>query len=196
VDVTLASANPHKLRELRTLLPGWRIEALETTGMPEETGETFYANARMKARFARAVCERDRWTLGEDSGLEVNGLDGRPGIRSARFAGPDASDEENLARLLEELSGIDGDGRRARYLCELVLLSPELAEFRGTGTLEGRVAEEPRGSGGFGYDPIFVPEGETSTVAELGDAWKASNSHRARAAHALVEAVGSGAPEG
>jgi XTP/dITP diphosphohydrolase len=196
MDVRLASGNPHKLRELRTLFPDWRIHALDTTGMPEETGETFYANARIKARFGRVVGHREAWTLGEDSGLEVQGLDRRPGIRSARYAGAHASDVDNLTRLLEELADVAGEGRRARYVCELVLLSPELREFRGTGTLAGRIAVEPRGSGGFGYDPIFVPEGETSTVAELGDAWKAGHSHRARAAAALRAAVGSGAGAG
>jgi XTP/dITP diphosphohydrolase len=133
--------------------------------------------------------------LGEDSGLQVDGLGGRPGIYSARFAGEGASDEENVARLLEELRSVELEGRRARYVCELVCLSPELEEFRGTGTLAGRIAEEPRGRGGFGYDPVFVPDGETSTVAELGNAWKESHSHRARAADALRRAVGSAAEE-
>jgi len=196
ITVKLASGNAHKLRELRALLPGWEIEPLATTGMPEETGDTFYANADLKARFARTVGEADSWVLGEDSGIEVDGLGGRPGILSARYAGPDASDEENAAKLLEELRSVEGEGRRARYVSELVLLGPALEEVRGTGVLEGRIAENPRGSGGFGYDPVFVPDGETRTVAELGDAWKAQWSHRARAASALREAVGSAAPEG
>lgn len=193
MNVKLASGNPHKLRELRALLSGWEIEPPKTTAMPEETGDTFYENARAKARFVRTAGGLDAWVLGEDSGLEVEGLGGRPGIRSARFAGAGASDEENLARLLRELEGVSGEGRRGRYVCELVLLAPELREFRGTGTLEGRIAGEPRGTGGFGYDPVFVPEGEARTVAELGDEWKARNSHRARAAAALTEAVGSAA---
>ncbi|MGH2996653.1 MAG: non-canonical purine NTP pyrophosphatase [Gaiellaceae bacterium] len=193
--VDLASSNPHKLRELRELLPGWELAALDTTGMPEESGETFYDNARAKARFGRMVGELDVWMLGEDSGLEVDGIGGRPGIRSARFAGPGASDEENVARLLEKLRGLEGDGRRARYVCELVLFSPELEEFRGRGTLEGRIAGAPRGTGGFGYDPVFVPDEEERTVGELGDAWKAAHSHRAAAAGALRKAVGSAAEE-
>jgi XTP/dITP diphosphohydrolase len=132
--------------------------------------------------------------LGEDSGLEVDGLGGRPGIHSARYAGPGAGDQANVARLLEELRGVGEPGRKARYVCELVCLSPGLEEFRGSGVLEGSIADEPRGSAGFGYDPVFVPEGETATVAELGDEWKREHSHRARAAAALREAVGS-APE-
>jgi XTP/dITP diphosphohydrolase len=110
----------------------------------------------------------------------VVGLGGRPGIESARFAGG-----KHVERLLAELQGIEGDARRARYVCELVALSPEGDELRGTGILEGRIVEEPRGAGGFGFDPIFVPDGETRTVAELGDEWKASHSHRAKAAEAL-----------
>jgi XTP/dITP diphosphohydrolase len=194
LKVVLASGNPHKLRELRTLLPGWELEALETAGLPEETGETFYANARAKADFGRSVGEPDAWTLGEDSGLEVDGLGGGPGIRSARYAGPWASDEDNVARLLAELRDVGVPGRRARYVSELVLLAPGSEEFRGTGTLAGAIAGEPRGSGGFGYDPVFIPEGETArTVAELGEGWKSLHSHRARAAALLRGAVGTAA---
>jgi len=121
--------------------------------------------------------------LGEDSGIEVVALGGRPGIHSARWA------EDPIARLLEELAG--ADDRRARYVCVLVAIAPDGEEAQGTGTLEGWIAREPRGSEGFGYDPIFVPEGEERTVAELGNAWKRSNSHRARAAAALSSALAS-----
>ena len=134
------------------------------------------------------------WTIGEDSGLEVDGLGGRPGIYSARFAGSRATDEENVSRLLDELAGMTGAERRGRYVCELVAVSPDLEEIRGSGTLEGTIANESRGSGGFGYDPVFIPDGEQQTVAELGDEWKAAHSHRAVAAGHLLEAVGSGAP--
>ncbi len=119
--------------------------------------------------------------LGEDSGIEVAALDGAPGVHSARWA------EEPIARLLAELEGVTD--RRARYVCELVAISPDGGELRGTGTLEGRIAEKPRGSEGFGYDPVFVPDGEELTVAELGNAWKRANSHRARAAAALRSAL-------
>jgi XTP/dITP diphosphohydrolase len=194
VRAIFASQNEHKLRELRGLFPDWEIEALEDGAMPEETGSSFYENARVKARHGRDAGAAELWVIGEDSGLEVEGLGGRPGIRSARYAGPGASDEENVARLLDELAGAEGEARRARYVSELVLLSPE-TELRGTGTLEGRIAEEPRGSEGFGYDPVFVPEGEEQTVAELGDDWKREHSHRARAARALREAVGGSGAE-
>lgn len=188
--VKLVSGNEHKLRELRALLPDWEIELLETEEEPVEAGETFYENALAKARFGRSLGGQGLWILGEDSGLEVDGLGGRPGIRSARYAGEHATDEENVRRLLVELATIEDEGRRARYVSELVFLSPELEEYRGTGTLEGLIAEEPRGEEGFGYDPVFVPEGETQTVAELGNEWKREHSHRARAARALSQAVG------
>jgi XTP/dITP diphosphohydrolase len=185
VIVTLASANPNKARELARSLPGWEVRLLEGLELPPETGATYYENARAKARFGQAAGASGGWVLGEDSGIEVEALGGMPGIQSARWA------DDPIARLLEELHGVAGDGRRARYVCELVGLSPELEELRGTGTLEGRIADEPRGSEGFGYDPIFVPERETLTVAELGNAWKAEHSHRALAARALAEALAS-----
>jgi XTP/dITP diphosphohydrolase len=122
--------------------------------------------------------------LGEDSGLEVAALGGAPGIRSARYG---AEGGEAIERLLGELRGVEERG--ARYVCELVLIGPGGDELRGSGALEGRIAEEPRGSEGFGYDPVFVPTGEERTVAELGDEWKSRNSHRARAAADLESKV-------
>jgi XTP/dITP diphosphohydrolase len=183
VRAVLASANPGKLRELRCALPDWEIEPLEADDYPPETGETYYENARAKALFGRERTPGS-WVLGEDSGLEVAGLDGAPGITSARFAGG-----LHVDRLLAELEGLEGKARSARYVCELVALSPEGEERRGTGILEGRIADKPSGSEGFGFDPVFIPEGEERTVAELGDEWKAENSHRARAARALSEAL-------
>ena len=186
LKVVLASTNEGKLRELRALFPEWDIEPL-AADYPDETGETFYDNARAKAEFARALVARDVSVMGEDSGLEVDALGGRPGIRSARFAGADAGDDENVQLLLRELDGVPDDARSARYVSELVLLpSEDEEEKRGTGTLEGRIATERRGSEGFGYDPVFVPAGQEGTVAELGDAWKRENSHRARAARSLL----------
>jgi XTP/dITP diphosphohydrolase len=194
VRATLVSKNRHKAKELAVLMPGWTVDPIDVDELPDEAGATFYENARAKAAFGREVAGGGTWTIGEDSGVEVEGLDGRPGIRSARYAGPAATDEENVTKLLAELDGLDGPGRRARYVSELVCLSPTGEEFRGSGTLEGRIAEERRGSEGFGYDPVFVPESEERTVAELGDAWKAQRSHRAAAAAALLKAVGSAAP--
>jgi XTP/dITP diphosphohydrolase len=194
IEASFASGNPHKLRELRELFPDWTIEPLGAA-LPEETGATFYENARAKALFARQLADPALLVIGEDSGLEVSGLEGRPGVRSARYAGPGATDEDNVDELLDELSSTDEAGRTARYVSELVAISPHGIETRGTGTLEGRIAEAPRGSGGFGYDPVFLPAGESRTVAELGDDWKREHSHRARAAAALRAALGGGAPE-
>lgn len=185
IRATLCSRNAHKARELERLLPGWTIEPLEAEGWPEETGTTYVENARAKAQFGREVLGAGRWLIGEDSGLEVEALDGRPGIESARYA-PEGAPA--IAKLLGELAGVRE--RAARYVSELVCLTPEGDEVRGSGTLAGRIAEEPHGAEGFGYDPVFVPEGEDRTVAELGDAWKERNSHRARAARALLAALG------
>lgn len=178
----LASGNAHKLVELRRALPGWRIELLEAGDVPPETGATYVENARAKALFARAHAAPDEWVIGEDSGIEAAALGGMPGITSARWA------DDGVSRLLAELDGVAD--RRARYVCTIVALAPDGAETVVTGTLEGEISGPPRGDGGFGYDPIFVPAGHTRTVAELGDEWKAANSHRARAATALAAATG------
>ena len=180
--ITLASRNAHKARELELLLPGWTVEPLDAEGWPEETGATYYENALIKARFASS--RSDGWTIGEDSGLEVEALGGRPGLHSARYA-PEGTPA--IEKLLRELAAVED--RRARYVSELVALAPGGAELRGTGVLTGSIARAPRGSEGFGYDPIFVPDGEARTVAELGDEWKSHHSHRARAAGALRETV-------
>lgn len=190
VRLVLASRNAHKARELAAILPGWAVEVLATDAEPpEETGETFLANARLKARFGRGHADPAAWVAGEDSGLEVDALGGAPGVRTARFAGEDATDDENLELLLRRLDGVPPDERGARYVCELVALGPDGREVRGQGTLSGRIGGGRRGSEGFGYDPVFVPAGETRTVAELGDAWKTGHSHRAAAARALARAL-------
>ena len=178
MKLVLASKNENKLRELRRALPDWEIELLEADDEPEETGETFLDNARLKARFGRERAESSAWVAGEDSGIEVAALAGGPGVRSARWTG------DPVERLLAALEG--EEDRRARYVCELVALTPTGNELRATGTLEGTIAWDARGSEGFGYDPVFVPLGEVRTVAELGNAWKSENSHRAKAARALV----------
>ena len=150
---------------------------LDADGYPEEGDESYVENARVKALYGREVGPADAWMLGEDSGLEVVALAGGPGVRSARYGSEDAGGVE---RLLRELEG--AENRRARYVCELVLIGPDGRELRGSGVLEGRIAGEARGSEGFGYDPVFIPGGEERTVAELGNEWKSRNSHRARAA--------------
>jgi XTP/dITP diphosphohydrolase len=180
LKLLLASRNQNKLRELRAALADWEIDLLDAPDEPVEDGATFVDNARIKARHGRLHAPGEDWVAGEDSGIEVDALDGRPGVESARWAA------DGVARLLSELG--DRELRRARYVCELVVLEPGGAELRASGTLEGEIASERRGAEGFGYDPIFVPLGETLTVAELGNAWKSEHSHRARAARALAQA--------
>lgn len=183
----LCSRNRHKARELERLLPGWTLETLERDDYPPETGATYYENAAIKAAFGRE--HEPGWVLAEDSGLEVDALGGQPGVLSARYA-PEGAPA--VAKLLDELEG--AEERAARYVSELVLLAPDGRELRGSGGLEGRIALKARGSEGFGYDPIFIPEGEDRTVAELGDRWKAEHSHRARAARSLLRALGDAHP--
>jgi XTP/dITP diphosphohydrolase len=178
---SLASTNAHKAAELERVLTGWRIDVIDAD-YPPEVGETFEENALAKARFGRTLAPADAWVLGEDSGIEVEALGGEPGIRSARWA---AGDE--AGKMLAAMAG--QDDRRARYVAALAAIAPDGSELVVRGTLEGRIAEAASGSEGFGYDPVFIPEGEDSTVAELGDGWKAAHSHRARAAQALREAL-------
>jgi XTP/dITP diphosphohydrolase len=185
LKATLASRNPNKARELERLLPGWEIDVLEADDYPPETGETYYDNALAKARFGRGRVPGHEWVLGEDSGIEVAGLDGGPGVRSSRTA---AGDE--VGWMLRQLEGVEGEERSARYVSELVALGPDGEELRGTGTLTGRIATQPSGAEGFGFDPVFIPDGEDKTVAELGNAWKAEHSHRANAARALLRQAG------
>jgi XTP/dITP diphosphohydrolase len=181
VKVTVCSANEHKLEELRALLPGWDLELLGDVDYPPEDASDYYGNALIKARYGREVGPTDRWMLADDSGIELDALDDGPGVLTARWA---------EGRHVEKaLDAVEGKDRAARYVCELVLLGPGDEEVRGTGVLEGTIADAAAGSEGFGFDPVFVPVGETRTVAELGDAWKAEHSHRALAAQALWNAV-------
>jgi XTP/dITP diphosphohydrolase len=184
VRAFLCSRNAHKARELERLLPGWAIETLDADDYPPETGETYYENARQKAVFGRARAELGSWVIAEDSGIEVTALGGRPGVHSARYA-PEGAPA--IAKLLGELEGVED--RRARYVSELVAIAPDGEEHRGTGVFPGRIADAPRGSGGFGYDPVFVPDGEERSVAELGDDYKTEHSHRAQAARSLRESL-------
>lgn len=195
----VATRSVHKLRELRELLDLRRtdlvsLDDLGVPGDPIETGETFETNAAIKARFGVRVTGLP--TLADDSGLEVDALGGAPGVRSRRYAGEHASDEANNVRLLDALRGLPPQGRGARYVCVLAVALPESAGPRGglrlilaRGTCRGRIASEPRGSGGFGYDPIFEPASEPPGGRTLGlwtPAEKHAISHRARAARGLA----------
>ncbi len=193
MQVVLASANPGKLRELHALLAplGWELVPQSALGIQavEETGTTFLENALLKARHAARAARLP--ALADDSGIEVDALDGRPGVRSARYAGEGASDEQNLQRLLAELAGVPEARRSARYRCVIVYLpSSDAAPVVGSGVWSGRILSAPRGRGGFGYDPIFLPDGGSASAAELPASVKDAHSHRGQALRALVSALG------
>jgi len=190
----LATANKHKLREMRELLPGLALEALpDGIELPPEEGDSFAEIALEKARAAHAATGRA--AIGDDSGIEAAGLGGRPGIHSARYGGPGASDEENLDKLLREVAGA-GDDRRAAYHCALALVDEDGAEHVFEGRCEGRLIEAPRGDGGFGYDPAFVPEAtgpaDDRTMSELSPEEKNEISHRGAAARLLAGHLAAG----
>ncbi len=194
MKASFVSTNRHKARELGVLLPGWEIELDRGRGAPRGGRRDLLRERARQGGVRPDVDPRDRWTIGEDSGLEVDGLGGRPGIYSARYAGPGATDEENVAKLLEELAGVDGR-RSARAL--RVGAGGSLAGAGGSarhGDSHGQHRDAAERLEGFGYDPVFIPDGEQRTVAELGDDWKARHSHRAAAARNLVRAVGTDAP--
>ncbi len=197
--LVIATRSEHKLRELHELLQLERadllsLDELSVEGEPIEHGETFETNAAIKARFA--VRATGLPSLADDSGLEVDALGGFPGVRTRRYAGEDATDADNNAKLLAELDGLPPERRGARYVCALALALPGDAGPRGgqrlafaRGTCRGRIAVAPRGSGGFGYDPIFEPSVEPPGRRTLGlwtPAEKNAISHRARAARRMA----------
>ena len=189
----LATRNEHKLRELREALPGVELDPLPpAVELPPEEWRSFAENALGKARAAHAGTGRA--TIADDSGIEAYGLGGQPGVRSARYAGDGATDEQNLAKLLEEVGR--QDDRRVAYVCVIALVDQGGNESIFEGRAEGTLATEPRGSGGFGYDPAFVPDerahGDERTMAELTPAEKNAISHRGRAARALAVHLGAG----
>jgi XTP/dITP diphosphohydrolase len=185
VELVLATRNPHKLREFQPLLEPHRIVPLPPeVELPPETGETFAENAATKARVAAEATGLA--AVADDSGIAAAGLGGRPGVRSARYAGEDATDEENLAKLLREVPDSD---RRVAYVCAIAYAEPGGEQHVVEARCEGVLATEPRGEGGFGYDPAFVPtdRDDGRTMAELTPAEKDAISHRGRAARAFLE---------
>ena len=189
--LVLATANPGKVRELRPLVAEWgaAIEVLSLADvasptMPEETGETYLENARLKARAVAAASGLP--ALADDSGIEVDALGGRPGVRSARYA---PSESAANVRLLDELRGVPDARRTARYRAVVVLAMPGGVEVSAEGVCEGRIATSARGGAGFGYDPLFVADELGRTVGESTAEEKARISHRARAMRALGRAL-------
>ncbi len=186
-EVVLATSNQGKLKEFTELLSpvfGKVLSLREFNGLPEivEDGETFSENALKKARVISKLTQKI--TLADDSGLEVDALGGRPGVFSSRYAGENAGDEENINKLLQELKG--EANRNARFVCCLALVFPDGKEITVEGRCEGVIAEEPRGKGGFGYDPVFYLPEFNKTMAELTLEEKNLVSHRSRAVNALI----------
>ncbi len=182
MKLVLSTRNAHKAREFAPLMAPYEIVALpDEVELPPETGETFAENALGKARAAAAATGMT--AIADDSGICAEALGGAPGVRSARFAGEDATDEENLAKLLREAPA----GSRVAYVCALAHVTPEGSEHVVEGRCEGTLAAEPRGTGGFGYDPAFVPdEHPDRTMAELAPEEKDAISHRGKAARELL----------
>lgn len=193
MDIYLATSNAHKVAEIATMLDAKGLtvsvhSAKAIGGMPpvEENGDTFEANARLKAEALLPQLPDGAFAMADDSGLCVDALDGAPGIYSARFSGSGATDADNNAKLLTELSGVPTEKRTAHFACVFVLLGKDGSEATFQGTCPGRIVEQPHGKAGFGYDPLFVPNGYGQTFAELGADVKNKISHRARAVEALA----------
>jgi XTP/dITP diphosphohydrolase len=192
--VILATGNRHKVAEMAELLPGVDLRPLPAGfEMPPEDGGTFAANALIKARAAHAAAAAGERVIADDSGIEAEDLGGAPGIYSARYAGVGVGDEVNLDKLLRDINAAGGN-RRAAYVCALALVEPDGSERVFEGRCEGRLLRERHGSGGFGYDPIFVPDdlppGDERTMAEISAAEKNAISHRGRAARMLAAHLG------
>jgi XTP/dITP diphosphohydrolase len=189
--LAIATMNPHKLRELTRICRDWPVEWLTVENHPgpwpdvEEPHDTYLDNALEKARAVSRALGMP--AVADDSGIEVDGLDGAPGPRSARYAGKDATDAENLEKLLVAVERFPRQHRTARYRCVAAIAWPDGSELHAEGMCEGLLVGEPRGTGGFGYDPAFVPEGGTRTMAELADEDKDRISHRGKAFRALAD---------
>ena len=195
---TMASGNAHKAGEIAALLQGAPVTIRSLpigVELPPETGRTLLANAQIKARAVALAA--GGVALADDTGLEVDALGGEPGIFSARYAGERATYHENCTKLLERLTGIHGANRRARFRCVLVLADAGGGELWAEGRVEGLILEAARGTGGFGYDPLFLPDGESRSLAELSTDEKNALSHRCRAVENLrqqLERLGRWAP--
>lgn len=186
MELWIATGNKGKLEEYKLTLgkiPELKVysqaDLPHFTPRPED-GQTFLDNARIKAKSVKAL-KPQHWVLGEDAGLEVEGLNNLPGVHTARYAGPNARDSENIAKLLKMIQIRSATNRKAQFKCVTVVLTPQNEEWIFEGVLKGQISTKVSGTLGFGYDPVFVPEGETKTLAELGPAFKIQKSHRAMA---------------
>jgi XTP/dITP diphosphohydrolase len=186
LELWIATGNKGKLEEYKlTLSKIPEIKVFSQADLPHftprpEDGATFLDNARIKAKSVKAL-KNEHWVLGEDAGLEVEGLNNLPGVHTARYAGPNARDSENIAKLLKMVQIRTAANRKAQFKCVTVVLTPNKEEWIFEGVLKGQISLKATGTAGFGYDPVFIPEGETKTLAELGPAFKIQKSHRAQA---------------
>ncbi len=186
MELWIATGNKGKLEEYKmTLGKVPELKVFSQSDLPyftpkPEDGLTFLDNARIKAKSVKAL-KSEHFVLGEDAGLEVEGLNNLPGIHTARYAGPHARDSENMAKLLKMIQIRSSTNRKAQFKCVSVVLTPQNEEWVFEGVLKGHISSKPVGNLGFGYDPVFIPEGETKTLAELGPAFKIQKSHRALA---------------
>ncbi len=183
----IATSNQGKIKEFQTLLPEFALlfpTNLKDYQAPEETGTSFKENAKLKAWSLKKLKSKE-WIIAEDSGLEVLALNKAPGHCSARYAGPKATDQENLDLLMKNLTPFSFEQRLARFVSHIIALSPTGKEFSCQGTVEGHIAEEAKGNEGFGYDPVFIPLGQTKSFAELNMEYKNSCSHRFKAVQQL-----------
>lgn len=192
MNLWIATGNKGKLAEFKLLLKSLdatiKSESdLELYSQPPEDGKTFLDNARIKAKALKSMVPEDDWVLADDSGLCVEGLNMMPGVFSARYAGDKASSAENVAKLLKMLQIRSPLNRKAFFECTLVLLSPDRQEFVFSGQVHGHIAKKEMGKGGFGYDPVFIPEGREKTFGELTDGEKNALSHRYQACQKLLE---------
>ena len=198
IRLVIATGNPGKIRDFQHVFDAANkpVEVLSVKdfgGMPEveETAPDFEGNARLKAEAVRKLLPEGQnlWVLADDSGLSVDALGGAPGVHSARFAGPEASDEDNRRKLLSMLAGKSGDERKAHFTCNICMISPQADVFHFEGKCEGSIAFAASGSNGFGYDSLFIPNGSEATWGEIEPHSKNAESHRARAAKKMLEGL-------
>ncbi|MBO9665871.1 MAG: RdgB/HAM1 family non-canonical purine NTP pyrophosphatase [Bdellovibrio sp.] len=192
MELWIATGNKGKVTEYKILLNELAdLKIFTQADLPSftprpEDGKTFLDNARIKAKTLRAV-KNNVYVLGEDSGLEVEGLNNLPGIHSARYAGPKASDSENVSKLIKMMTLKPMNNRNAKFVASVVVYTPTGEEWVFTGEMKGTIAHKPAGVHGFGYDPVFIPEGQTQTLAELGAGYKTQHSHRSQAVKQFLE---------
>ena len=194
MKILLCTQNKYKAEEFAHLLPGLEIDLMDQNIiMPPESADTYEGNARIKADFGRSI-DTNTWVLADDSGLEITALGNNPGVKSARFAGENSTIEQNKALVFEKLKTHTQESeRRAKFICVLILVSPTGEEFITRGESHGYISLEPSHRSGFGYDPMFIPDGHNKTYTSLDHHIKMQISHRARACKNLLEILSYGA---